>query len=62
MNVSDVLPHPLTSLIGKTYLFKIGIERDNYVYKHDTFKVMKIVTNQEMIEEFSDIGSAKVHH
>ena len=48
-------------LVGKTYLFKIGIERENYVYKHDTFNVMKVVTNQNLIEEFGVLGSAKVH-
>ncbi|KAF8096354.1 hypothetical protein N665_0311s0007 [Sinapis alba] len=25
---------------------------ENFVYKHDTFKMMKIVTNEDMIEEF----------
>ncbi|KAG5376909.1 hypothetical protein IGI04_041505, partial [Brassica rapa subsp. trilocularis] len=44
--------------VGKTYLFKIGIERENYVYKHDTFNVMKVVTNQNLIEEFGVLGSA----
>ncbi|XP_056851837.1 replication protein A 70 kDa DNA-binding subunit A-like [Raphanus sativus] len=33
------LPSALTNLVGKTYLFKILIEKDNYLYKHETFKV-----------------------
>ncbi|KAF8096356.1 hypothetical protein N665_0311s0009 [Sinapis alba] len=55
----DVLPHRLSNLTGKNYLFKIAIERENFVYKHDTFKVMKIVTNEDMIEEFVENLSKK---
>ncbi|KAF8084768.1 hypothetical protein N665_0702s0006 [Sinapis alba] len=41
------LPAVLTDLIGKTYMFKIGIEKENYVYKNKTFKVLKIMANSE---------------
>ena len=46
------LPLPITNLVGKTYLFKVTIEKDNYLYKHDTYKVEKIMTNEEVISEF----------
>ncbi|KAF8048621.1 hypothetical protein N665_2454s0002 [Sinapis alba] len=55
----DVLPHQLSNLTGKNYLLKIAIERENFVYKHDTFKVMKIVPNEDMIEEFVENLSKK---
>ncbi|CAF2133673.1 unnamed protein product [Brassica napus] len=48
----DVLPPILNDLKGKTFLFKIQIEKENFVYKHDTFKVLKIITNLGMINEF----------
>ncbi|KAH0879291.1 hypothetical protein HID58_066685 [Brassica napus] len=48
----DALPIALTNLVGKTYLFKIVIEKENYLYKHDTYKVLKIITNADMINEF----------
>lgn len=50
------LPNALTNLVGKTYLFKIVIEKENYVYKSDTYKVLKIITNADMINEF-DVNS-----
>ncbi|CAG7895016.1 unnamed protein product [Brassica rapa] len=56
----DVIPLELQNLVGKTYLFKIQIERENYVYKHETYKVLKIVTNLEMISEFNLPASPKV--
>ncbi|RIA04348.1 hypothetical protein BRARA_K01422 [Brassica rapa] len=46
------LPLPITNLVGQTYLFKVVIEKDNYLYKHDTYKVEKIITNKEVISEF----------
>ncbi|CAG7909610.1 unnamed protein product [Brassica rapa] len=42
----------LKNLVGKTYLFKVGIERENFLYNHDTYKVTKIITNDEIISEF----------
>ncbi|KAF8113551.1 hypothetical protein N665_0048s0012 [Sinapis alba] len=53
----DVLPPILKDLVGKTFLFKIGIERENFIYKHDTFKVLKIITNTSMINEFDSTQS-----
>uniref|UniRef100_A0A0D3BY09 DUF223 domain-containing protein n=1 Tax=Brassica oleracea var. oleracea TaxID=109376 RepID=A0A0D3BY09_BRAOL len=50
----DMLPPILQDLVGKTLLFKIGIERENYLYKHPTYKVLKIMSN---INEFDAIGS-----
>lgn len=47
-----MLPPILHDLKGKTFLFKIGIEKDNFVYKHDTFKVLNIITNPGMITEY----------
>ncbi|KAJ4906140.1 replication protein A 70 kDa DNA-binding subunit B-like [Raphanus sativus] len=51
---TDVLPAAITNLIGKTSLFKIAIEKENYQYKLDTFKVVKIITNNDLISEFVD--------
>lgn len=42
----------LTKLVGKTYLFKIIIDRNNYQYKDDTFKVAKFITSPYMMNEF----------
>ncbi|XP_018443582.1 replication protein A 70 kDa DNA-binding subunit C-like [Raphanus sativus] len=53
----DVFPPILNDLVGKTFLFKIGIERENYLYKNPTFKVLKIMTNIGLINEFDAIGS-----
>ncbi|KAG2286911.1 hypothetical protein Bca52824_046515 [Brassica carinata] len=53
----DMLPPILQDLVGKTLLFKIGIERENYLYKHPTYKVLKIMSN---INEFDAIGSPTV--
>lgn len=55
-----MLPPVLQDLVGKTFLFKIGIERENYLYKHPTFKVLKIMTNIGLINEFDAIGSPAV--
>jgi len=55
-----VLPPILNDLKGKTFLFKIQIEKENFVYKHDTFKVLKIITNLGMINEFEAAQSPTV--
>ncbi|KAG5384230.1 hypothetical protein IGI04_035700, partial [Brassica rapa subsp. trilocularis] len=57
-NDPDMLPPILQDLVGKTLLFKIGIERENYLYKHPTYKVLKIMSDIGMINEFDVIGSA----
>ncbi|KAF3550352.1 hypothetical protein DY000_02009870 [Brassica cretica] len=49
------IPLALNNLIGKTYLFKVGIERENYLYKHDTCIISKIITNHDIITEFQTI-------
>ncbi|KAF8048406.1 hypothetical protein N665_2526s0002 [Sinapis alba] len=36
---------------------EIGIEREKFLYKHDTFKVLKIITNIAMINEFDSTTS-----
>ncbi|CAF2143030.1 unnamed protein product [Brassica rapa] len=52
-----LLPGAINNLVGKTFLFKISIERKNYLYKHETYKVLKIITNTEMISEFEVTNS-----
>ncbi|KAF8087031.1 hypothetical protein N665_0602s0014 [Sinapis alba] len=47
-----LMPAAINNLVGKTFLFKIAIERENYLYKHETYKVLKIISNTEMITEF----------
>lgn len=54
------IPLALKDLVGKTYLFKIGVERENFQYKNGTYKVLKIVTNNEMIAEFEELNQPKV--
>ncbi|XP_013624880.1 PREDICTED: uncharacterized protein LOC106331079 [Brassica oleracea var. oleracea] len=49
------IPLALNNLIGKTYLFKVGIEGENYLYKHDTCIISKIITNHDIITEFQTI-------
>ncbi|KAF3542183.1 hypothetical protein F2Q69_00063955 [Brassica cretica] len=56
---TNVIPEALNSIIGKTFLFKLSIEKENLQYKHDTYKVMKIISNKELIEEFEQIVSPK---
>ncbi|KAF8091389.1 hypothetical protein N665_0446s0009 [Sinapis alba] len=62
---ADVLPLALQNLVGKTYLFKVEVLRENFVYKHDTFKVNKIITNLDIITEFNttkDLSSQTIQH
>ncbi|KAF8091968.1 hypothetical protein N665_0430s0008 [Sinapis alba] len=47
-----LMPAAINNLVGKTFLFKIAIEREKYLYKHETYKVLKIISNTEMITEF----------
>ncbi|KAH0859517.1 hypothetical protein HID58_087778 [Brassica napus] len=53
------IPLALKDLVGKTYLFKVGIEKENFLYKNDTYKVLKIVANIEMVTEFEDLSQPK---
>nr|VDC99798.1 unnamed protein product [Brassica oleracea] len=55
------IPLALNNLIGKTYLFKVGIKRENYLYKHDTYNISKIITNHDIISEFQTIVYPKVN-
>ncbi|KAF8092694.1 hypothetical protein N665_0403s0002 [Sinapis alba] len=45
------LPAVLTKLVGKTYFFKINIDVPNYLYKHEPFKILNIITCTDMIYE-----------
>ncbi|XP_056854016.1 replication protein A 70 kDa DNA-binding subunit C-like [Raphanus sativus] len=56
----DAIPLPLMNLVGKTYLFKVGIERENFLYKKDTYKVTKIITSRDIITEFEQNSSPKI--
>ncbi|KAF3585147.1 hypothetical protein F2Q69_00029884 [Brassica cretica] len=47
------LPAVLTELVGKTTIFKITTENKNYRYNHATFKVLKIITSSDMINELA---------
>ncbi|XP_048596368.1 replication protein A 70 kDa DNA-binding subunit B-like [Brassica napus] len=53
------IPLALNNLIGKTYLFKVGIERENYLYKNDTYIISKVITNHDIITEFQTIVHPK---
>lgn len=55
-----MLPPALNSIIGKTFLFKIQIERENFVYKHETYKVLKVITNKDLIADFEEANSENV--
>uniref|UniRef100_A0A1J3FS16 Replication factor A C-terminal domain-containing protein n=1 Tax=Noccaea caerulescens TaxID=107243 RepID=A0A1J3FS16_NOCCA len=41
--------------VGK-HLFKVSIEKCNTIYNSDTFKLLKIVTQSDIVREFSDVG------
>ncbi|XP_024004793.1 uncharacterized protein LOC18028448 [Eutrema salsugineum] len=52
----DVLPLPISNICGKTYLFKLSFESSNIVFNSDVYKVTKIVTQSDMVKEFSEIS------
>lgn len=54
------MPPALSSIVGKKFLFKLNVEKENFQYKHDTYKIMKIITNKDLIEEFEQFGSSNV--
>ncbi|XP_056843277.1 uncharacterized protein LOC108830017 [Raphanus sativus] len=56
----DLIPLPLLNLVGKTYLFKVGIERENFLYKNGTYKVTKIITSVDIISEFDKNSDPKI--
>ncbi|KAJ4885890.1 hypothetical protein Rs2_25638 [Raphanus sativus] len=47
----QLLHQPCIELTGPV-ADEIGIEKDNFVYKNDTFKVLNIITNPGMITEY----------
>lgn len=55
-----MIPPYLNTIIGKTCLFKIQIEREKFVYKHDTYKVLKVITNGDLITDFEESMSLDV--
>ncbi|CAH8358374.1 unnamed protein product [Eruca vesicaria subsp. sativa] len=59
MQDPDDLPLTLKVLIGKTYLFKVGNEKEIFLCKNGTYKVLKIVTNIDMITEFEKWSQPK---
>ncbi|ESQ37608.1 hypothetical protein EUTSA_v10002829mg [Eutrema salsugineum] len=52
----DVLPLPISNICGKTFLFKLSIESSNIVFNSNVYKVTKIVTQSDMVKEFSEIS------
>ncbi|KAH0861637.1 hypothetical protein HID58_089898 [Brassica napus] len=53
---TDVLLHALNTVVGKTYLFKIGIERENLLNKHQSYPVLKLITDKNLFNRYQDIG------
>ncbi|CAH2065491.1 unnamed protein product, partial [Thlaspi arvense] len=49
----DVLPLALSNIIRKTFLFKIAIQTSNIVFNSPAYKVIKIITQSDMVKEFS---------
>ncbi|KAF8047673.1 hypothetical protein N665_2883s0004, partial [Sinapis alba] len=54
---TNVLPPALNIIIGKTFLFKIQIERENFVYKHKIYNVLKVITNKDLISDIEEGNS-----
>ncbi|XP_056843136.1 uncharacterized protein LOC130494646 [Raphanus sativus] len=48
----NVLRTALANIVGKTFTFKIIVDKENYMYKDDTFKVVNIITSPYMINGF----------
>ncbi|XP_022552368.1 uncharacterized protein LOC106453819 [Brassica napus] len=55
---TNLLPPALNNIIGETFLFKIQIERENFVYKQETYNVLKVITNKDLISDFEESHSA----
>ncbi|XP_024009321.1 uncharacterized protein LOC112084423 [Eutrema salsugineum] len=53
----DVLPLALSNICGKTFLFKIAIASSNVVFNSDTYKVISIITQSDVVKEFSEIST-----
>ncbi|XP_024013988.1 replication protein A 70 kDa DNA-binding subunit C [Eutrema salsugineum] len=53
----DVLPLALSNICGKTFLFKIAIASSNVVFNSDSYKVISIITQSDVVKEFSEIST-----
>ncbi|XP_024010289.1 replication protein A 70 kDa DNA-binding subunit E [Eutrema salsugineum] len=53
----DILPLTLSNICGKTFLFKIAIASSNVVFNSDTYKVISIITQSDVVKEFSEIST-----
>lgn len=51
INEKELLPQLLNTIVGKTFLFKIGIRRENILNRHESYPVLKIVTDRNVIYE-----------
>ncbi|ESQ38482.1 hypothetical protein EUTSA_v10029167mg [Eutrema salsugineum] len=56
----DILPLTLSNICGKTFLFKIAIASSNVVFNSDTYKVISIITQSDVVKEFSEISTPQV--
>ncbi|CAH2065489.1 unnamed protein product [Thlaspi arvense] len=55
----DVLPLALSNIIRKTFLFKIAIQTSNIVFNSPAYKVIKIITQSDMVKEFSKFTASQ---
>ncbi|ESQ56062.1 hypothetical protein EUTSA_v10027522mg, partial [Eutrema salsugineum] len=55
----DVLPLALSNICGKKFLFKIAIASSNIVFNSDTYKVISIITQSDVVKEFSEISTPR---
>ncbi|XP_024013921.1 replication protein A 70 kDa DNA-binding subunit C-like [Eutrema salsugineum] len=53
----NVLPLALSNICGKTFLFKIAIASSNIVFNSHTYKVISIITQSDVVKEFSKIST-----
>ncbi|XP_024009375.1 uncharacterized protein LOC112084467 [Eutrema salsugineum] len=53
----DVLPLALSNICGKMFLFKIAIACSNIVFNSDTYKVIDIFRQSNVVKEFSEIST-----
>lgn len=47
----EAIPDPIRQLVGKTYQYVICVENENIWNGLDTFKVSRVLSNQDAIEE-----------
>ncbi|CAH2035688.1 unnamed protein product [Thlaspi arvense] len=53
----SILPLALTNICGKIYLFKISIQSSNIVFNNPSYKVVKIVTQSDIVKKFSEVSA-----